>query len=412
MEYIIMCLSVIVQSFIGYETGNLVSDALTYSSSRGRVLGEAFVVLILVVVRFLLDRWLILGRKKKNGAFSPIILDIAAFVLGTFTSLITLEMYATKTVSVTFAVMMLVVFLSVLYEKDIYMQPGEASLEEDPDLLDDLEEDDDKISEEENDKNSEEENDKNSDDDDIILEEVVKTEENEAEEESKEDDLLIVNWTEESSNDSSDKAQVVDKETGFEASEEDDEEAEAVIQDSGIRIVVAEVVRLLANVSSVAVGSLILVDIVAEKYSPLYYLMIGLVAVLAVILRAVTRGLDTLIKSPSKNAHFIGYSVTVLMFTILLCTRSILVGLVYLLGSYLVKLVIPMAMNYWGTGGQEAVKQKIDILSRLVTRVFAIILLLLGVWLLSYGAIWEIDFMIIISVAIGTGELLMRQNKV
>lgn len=395
--YIIMCLSVIVQAFIGYETGNLVSDALSYSSSRGRALGEAFVVLILVVVRFLLDRWLILGRKKKNGAFSPIILDIAAFVLGTFTSLITLEMYATKTVSVTFAVMMLVVFLSVLYEKDIYMQPGEASLE-DPYLLDDLEEDDDKISEE--------------DEDDIILEEVVKTEENEAEEESEEDDLVIVNWTEESSNDSSDKAQVVDKETGFEASEEDDEEAEAVIQDSGIRIVVAEVVRLLANVSSVAVGSLILVDIVAEKYSPLYYLMIGLVAVLAVILRAVTRGLDTLIKSPSKKAHFIGYSVTVLMFTILLCTRSILVGLVYLLGSYLVKLIIPMAMNYWGTGGREAVKQKIDILSRLVTRVFAIILLILGVWLLSYGAIWEIDFMIIISVAIGTGELLMRQNRV
>ena len=398
IEYIIMCLSVIVQAFIGYETGNLVSDALTYSSSRGRALGEAFVALILVVVRFLLDRWLILGRKKKNGAFSPIILDIAAFVLGTFTSLITLEMYATKTVSVTFAVMMLVVFLSVLYEKDIYMQPGEASLEEDPYLLDDLEEDDDKISEE--------------DEDDIILEEVVKTEENEAEEESEEDDLVIVNWTEESLNDSSDKAQVVSKETGFEASEEDDEEAEAVIQDSGIRIVVAEAVRLLANVSSVAVGSLILADIVAEKFSPLYYMMIGLVAVLAVILRAVTRGLDTLIKSPSKKAHFIGYSVTVLMFTVLLCTRSILVGLVYLLGSYLVKLIIPMAMNYWGTGGQEAVKQKIDILSRLVTRVFALILLILGVWLLSYGAIWEIDFMIIISVAIGTGELLMRQNRV
>ena len=398
IEYIIMCLSVIVQAFIGYETGNLVSDALTYSSSRGRALGEAFVALILVVVRFLLDRWLILGRKKKNGAFSPIILDIAAFVLGTFTSLITLEMYATKTVSVTLAVMMLVVFLSVLYEKDIYMQPGEASLEEDPYLLDDLEEDDDKISEE--------------DEDDIILEEVVKTEENEAEEESEEDDLVIVNWTEESSNDSSDKAQVVSKETGFEASEEDDEEAEAVIQDSGIRIVVAEAVRLLANVSSVAVGSLILADIVAEKFSPIYYMMIGLVAVLAVILRAVTRGLDTLIKSPSKKAHFIGYSVTVLMFTVLLCTRSILVGLVYLLGSYLVKLIIPMAMNYWGTGGQEAVKQKIDILSRLVTRVFALILLILGVWLLSYGAIWEIDFMIIISVAIGTGELLMRQNRV
>ena len=74
------------------------------------------------------------------------------------------------------------------------------------------------------------------------------------------------------------------------------------------------------------------------------------------------------------------------------------------------KLIIPMALNNWGTGGTQAVRQKIDILSRFVTRLFILIILILGVWMLSYGAIWEIDFMAIFAIAIGTGELLMKQN--
>ena len=382
IEYIIMCLSIIVQAVIGYEAGDLVANALLYNSSKGGVLGDAAIILVMIVIRYLLDRWLVLGRKRGKSGFSPIILDVAAFVLGTFTSLITLEMYATETVSVTLAVLLLVVFFSVLYEKDIYIRTGD-----DPYMLDDDSDEDTETHNVESENSKVEDNEANDDDDDIILEEVT----HETEE------LIIENWTEEYSK----------KSNGINKDECTEEDLDA---DSGIKIYIAEIVRLLAGASSVMVAVLILCDIVAEKFSPLYYALVGLVALLAVVLRAVSRGLDALIKNPSKKVHFVGYSVIVVMYTIFLCTRSVLIGLVFLLGAYLVKLIIPMALNNWGTGGTEVVKQKIDILSRFVTRFFIFIILILGVWQLSYGAIWEIDFMAIFAVAIGTGELLMKQN--
>ena len=387
IEYIIMCLSIIVQAVIGYEAGDLVANALLYNSSKGGVLGDAAIILVMIVIRYLLDRWLVLGRKRGKSGFSPIILDVAAFVLGTFTSLITLEMYATETVSVTLAVLLLVVFFSVLYEKDIYIRTGDALAEDDPYMLDDDSDEDTETHNVESENSKVEDNEANDDDDDIILEEVT----HETEE------LIIENWTEEYSK----------KSNGINKDECTEEDLDA---DSGIKIYIAEIVRLLAGASSVMVAVLILCDIVAEKFSPLYYALVGLVALLAVVLRAVTRGLDALIKNPSKKVHFVGYSVIVVMYTIFLCTRSVLIGLVFLLGAYLVKLIIPMALNNWGTGGTEVVKQKIDILSRFVTRFFIFIILILGVWQLSYGAIWEIDFMAIFAVAIGTGELLMKQN--
>ncbi|MCR5225592.1 MAG: hypothetical protein K6E27_00070 [Eubacterium sp.] len=382
IEYIIMCMSIIVQAVIGYESGDLVANALLYNSSRGRVLGDAVIMLIMIVIRYLLDRWLILGRERAKSGFSPIILDVAAFVLGTFTSLITLEMYATETVPVTLAVLLLVVFFSVLYEKDIYVRSGDNLTEEDPYLMED----------------TPDENPSDADDDyEIILEDVT----NETEE------LVIENWTEESSK----KSNGIKKSDSIEVTGDSESKEEAIVtSDAGIKIYIAEIVRLLASVSSVMVAVLILCDIVAEKFSPLYYALVGLVALLAVVLRAVTRGLDALIKNPDKKVHFVGYSVIVVIYTIFLCTRSVLIGLVFLLGAYLVKLIIPMALNNWGTGGTEVVKQKIDILSRFVTRLFILIILILGVWMLSYGAIWEIDFMAIFAIAIGTGELLMKQN--
>ena len=387
IEYIIMCLSIIVQAVIGYEAGDLVANALLYNSSKGGVLGDAAIILVMIVIRYLLDRWLVLGRKRGKSGFSPIILDVAAFVLGTFTSLITLEMYATETVSVTLAVLLLVVFFSVLYEKDIYIRTGDALAEDDPYMLDDDSDEDTETHNVESENSKVEDNEANDDDDDIILEEVT----HETEE------LIIENWTEEYSK----------KSNGINKDECTEEDLDA---DSGIKIYIAEIVRLLAGASSVMVAVLILCDIVAEKFSPLYYALVGLVALLAVVLRAVTRGLDALIKNPSKKVHFVGYSVIVVMYTIFLCTRSVLIGLVFLLGAYLVKLIIPMTLNNWGTGGTEVVKQKIDILSRFVTRFFIFIILILGVWQLSYGAIWEIDFMAIFAIAIGTGELLMKQN--
>ena len=58
------------------------------------------------------------------------------------------------------------------------------------------------------------------------------------------------------------------------------------------------------------------------------------------------------------------------------------------------------------------VKISIDLLSRLVGRVFIVIMALLLVWFLSYGAIWEQDYLVILAIAFGMQETLMKQNLV
>ena len=197
--------------------------------------------------------------------------------------------------------------------------------------------------------------------------------------------------------------------------EEEDEDGEVEVNYadfSDLKVYTVELVKLLACIASIMVGVLAFVDIKYENYSPIYYLIIALVAVLAVVLRAVSRGMEALSKEMDSKIHFIGFSVTVVAFTIYICFKSILVGLVFLLGAYLVKLIIPMAMNYWGTGGTKVVKINIDLLSRLVGRVFIVIIALLLVWLLSYGAIWEQDFLVILAIAFGMQETLMKQNLV
>ena len=398
ISYIIFGISAVVQAIIGYEMGDLVMNALGYTSTRTHTLGDAFVILICILVRYGLDRWLVLGREKQEGGFSPIILDVVFFVLGTIISLISLEMYATNTVSVTLAVMLLMLVFSLLYEKDIYM--GEVSAipaeeQDDPYGLDDEGDGTEKA------ENVEKTIQKSIEENDIELEIVGEDEDDDIE-------LEIEEWK--SKEESEWESNEASKEETDDDELNDDELVDRILEDEGLKPFVTEIVRLLAVISTVMAGVLVLADIVAEKYSPVYYMLVALVAALAVILRAVSRGMDGLLKNTSQKVHFIGFSVTVVAFTIVLCIKSILIGLVFLLGAYLVKLIIPMAMNYWGTGGTVAVKQKIDILSRFVTRLFVLIILVLDVWLLSYGAIWEIDFMIILSIPLGACELLMKQN--
>ena len=79
ISYIIFGISAVVQAIIGYEMGDLVMNALGYTSTRTHTLGDAFVILICILVRYGLDRWLVLGREKRKGGFSPIILDVVFF---------------------------------------------------------------------------------------------------------------------------------------------------------------------------------------------------------------------------------------------------------------------------------------------------------------------------------------------
>ncbi len=423
ISIIITLFSIILQGIIGYEIGDMTVNALNYTTTRGQALRDGLVILICVVFRYFLDKWLI-GSKKKLG-LSRIVLDIVAFVLGTIVLLLSLEMLASGSVPMTIVVMIMVLVFTVLYEKDIYLTEGTVELNEsDPYEMDEME-----LSEEVSKKVGAEgktgkktldkgkADDKNEEfDDDLGIElEIVSSSTGEKVVGDDSSAGLHNSESVEGAEKTVTVNGVVDKvvESDSEDDGEEDDEVEVNPADfSDLKVYTVELVKLLACVASVLVGILAFADVKLENYSPVYYLVIALVAALAVVLRAVSRGMESLSKEMDDKTRFIGFSVTVVAFTVYICFKSILVGLVFLLGAYLVKLIIPMAMNYWGTGGTRMVKINIDLLSRLVGRVFIVIMALLLVWFLSYGAIWEQDYLVILAIAFGMQETLMKQNLV
>ena len=114
-------------------------------------------------------------------------------------------------------------------------------------------------------------------------------------------------------------------------------------------------------------------------------------------------------KSVKVNGILFGI-LTVLM-TVLLCFSSAFIGFVYLLGAFLVAVIIPMCFYRWGIGGIDVIRAKTDMISRLVSRVFAVMILLIATWQLSYGALWEIEYLLILAVTCVTQDYLTRQNR-
>ena len=376
---VLLIASVFLQGVIGYEIGDMIECGLGGYTTRGQALTDAIVILICILFRFALDRILI--RNKRNIGLSPMVLDFVSSFFCIVVLAITLEMYAASTFSITLSALVMIVVLSVMYEKDVYLLDGVEEPEEDPYSLDeDLDED--------------------------VEEESVKSQKTEV-------DSIIDKYTsvdKEKSEDSSDDKEVDVEEEGSSSKENEDEE-EHKYEEQDLRVYVVECVRALAYLASIFVGILALVDLQAEKYGVAYYLILILVGVLAFILRAVTRGLDALIKAPNSKVKFIGFSATVFLFMILISIKSLFAGVVFLLGSYLIKIIIPMLYENYGTGGTKVVKQNIDTTCRLVSRIFALVLILIAIWQLSYGALWETECLMIIAIAIGIQELLIKQNR-
>ena len=375
---VLLIVSVFLQGVIGYEIGDMIECGLGGYTTRGQALTDALVILICILFRFALDRMLI--RNKRNIGLSPMVLDFVSSFFCIVVLAITLEMYAASTFSITLSALVMIVVLSVMYEKDVYLLDGVEESEEDPYALEE-----DMVEEQKEDPGSEPETESES-------AETLKTEV----------DSIIDKYTgnneDKSEDDSDDKEKV----------EEGEEEHKYEEQD--LRVYVVECVRALAYLASIFVGILALGDIQAEKYGVAYYLILILVGVLAFILRAVTRGLDALIKAPNSKVKFIGFSATVFLFMILISIKSLFAGVVFLLGSYLIKIIIPMLYENYGTGGTKVVKQNIDTTCRLVSRIFALVLILIAIWQLSYGALWETECLMIIAIAMGIQELLIKQN--
>ncbi len=370
---VLLIASVLLQGVIGYEIGDMIECGLGGYTTRGQALTDALVILICILFRFALDRILI--RNKRNIGLSPMVLDFVSSFFCIVVLAITLEMYAASTFSITLSALVMIVVLSVMYEKDVYLLDGVEEPEEDPYAL---EED---------------------------MDEEPETEAESVETLKTEVDSIIDKYTGNNEDKSEDDSDNKEKE---EEGEEDEEENKYEEQD--LRVYVVECVRALAYLASIFVGILALGDIQAEKYGVAYYLILILVGVLAFVLRAVTRGLDALIKAPNSKVKFIGFSATVFLFMILISIKSLFAGVVFLLGSYLIKIIIPMLYENYGTGGTKVVKQNIDTTCRLVSRIFALVLILIAIWQLSYGALWETECLMIIAIAMGIQELLIKQN--
>lgn len=386
ISVVLLVASVFLQAVIGYEIGDMVECGLGGYTTRGQALTDALIILICILFRFALDRIII--RNKKDSGFSPMVLDFVSYFFCIVALAITLEMYSSSSFSVTLSVLVMIVVFAVMYEKDIYLLDG-VEEEEDPYALDDDSDDNKNEDEplEDNNFESEETDTDNKETEktevDSVIDKYTNSEKDDSEEESLEDSLE-------------------------EDEKEDEEENKYTEQD--LRVYVVEVVRALSYFASIFVGILALGDIQAEKFGVAYYLILILVAVLAFILRAVTRGLDALIKEPNKKVQFIGFSATVVLFMVLISIKSLFAGVVFLLGSYLIKIIIPMLYEYFGTGGTKVVKRNTDTTCRLVSRIFALGLILIAIWQLSYGALWETECLMIIAIAMGIQELLIKQN--
>lgn len=200
---------------------------------------------------------------------------------------------------------------------------------------------------------------------------------------------------------SNESVEVVEEEIKQDEAESGDDKSEELIEsrDEKESIGVTIFESLLKTVSyllPMVVVMLVLGDLITRHFSGLYYMII-------IVLSILSAGVDvgaSVVKN-TLRVKYISYIITTVCLTLFICFKSILVGLVLLLAAYLILVIVPLAYDNWGTGGTKAVNRAKITMSRLVSRVFSLIIIVLAVWKLSYGAIWEIDYLLILSVSIG-----------
>ncbi|MCR5633052.1 MAG: hypothetical protein K6F60_06115 [Eubacterium sp.] len=408
-KIVINIISVLAQLLASFEIGNLTANALFYTTTRGQAFRDGFVILGCIIVLFVIDKMfredLKLPTRKsainelddsdennssendsnENDGFSPIILDIVAFTLGTIVIASILGMYGSNTISVTLVTMLIAFVLLVIRDVNIYM--GVDAPVYDENLVDDYI-DDEKTNDGDSDNNDDEvDGAKNTNEiDGVSIDEVLE----EAEQ--------IINEMEE---------------TSVEVEEEVDEDRER--DEEGVRKeyrlsnrILAQVAYVLSGIAFMIFGVLALGDVWSQKFGGLYYLLIFLVAALTVLFRFIHRAFASMTDNEvdlrfagfGTKDEMIGVIVLSVIIALFLGHRSILLGFVYLLSVAVVRVIIPTIFENWGTGGTNVVNKNKFVCSRLASRVFGLIMIMIAVWLLSYGAVWEIEYQTIIATAI------------
>ena len=436
LSLVIISISIIAQIFICVEVGGLSSTAISYSLEGSAAFAAALVVLLFIAVRFFVDRMYV--KEINRTLFSPIVTDVAMYTVGTIVMVVSLELFAGNNISRQLAITIISAMLFMLVEKDVYLHPDVYGKKIEKSILDELDDDledeldalsDDSKESSEEEKLWPEEEEKQEFVDET--EDQIKDVEDSLAEALKIAESLSVNTSDETGDNMSNEpveesgdpkreleAEGVEKEVSFvskhsddEDSEDDEYEDDDFKPDNSGRIVVTEIIKNLMYIATAVFGAFVLRDVFAQKYGALYYMVLVLSALLCVILRAIYRGSKLLAKEETgTKTALVSYFVTSAIYAVFFGYFSVLIGLVYLLGAFVVRMILPWAFDNWGSGGTAVVCRRKDTVSRVVTRVFALIIVLLSVWQLSYGVLWETEFLMIIAVAITSMEPLLKQN--
>lgn len=372
---IIVIISIILQLVASYEIGDLSGNALEYTTSRGDAFKDAFIILICIVFRYILDRVLLKncikeraeaesGEGNKQG-FSPIVLDVVSFVLGTIFLILFLSLYGKEDISVTLAVMLISFILMLLFEKDKYIYR------------------------------------------DAFLNKVVEIQDD-AEGEGHD---IEVSASEEEGHDieASDS-----EEKKLDSDVVDDEEENYKKVKSGNHRIITQIAYVFAGIAMLLLGVLSLGDVQSRHFGGLYFLLLFLFSALSVLFRFINRAfaasMDEDLDDDEKGKMFFGGFKTkdemlgciiLSVFTALfLSHRSVLAAFVFLLGVAAMKVVIPAVFDNWGRGGNKVVAMNKELVARLVARIVSLVIIMIAVWFLSFGAVWEIEYLSMIGVAL------------
>ncbi len=431
---VFIIVSIIAQIFICVEVGGLSSTAISYSLEGSAAFAAALVVLLFIAVRFFVDRMYV--KEINRTLFSPIVTDVAMYTVGTVVMVVSLELFSGNNISRPLAITIISAMLFMLVEKDVYLHPDVYGKKIEKSILDDLDDEPDELSDDSNDDSDDDSSDdlKESSEEEKLWPEGEDKQEDSLAEALKIAESLSVNTSDETGDNLSNEpveesgdpkrefeAEGVEKEVSFvsrsfDAKEsenddnEDDESDDYKPDDSG-RIIITEIIKNLMYIATAVFGAFVLRDVFAQKYGVLYYMVLVLSALLCVILRAIYRGSKLLAKEETgTKTALVSYFVTSAIYAVFFGYFSVLIGLVYLLGAFVVRMILPWAFDNWGSGGTAVVCRRKDTVSRVVTRVLALIIVLLAVWQLSYGVLWETEFLMIIAVAITSMEPLLKQN--
>ncbi len=360
---IIVIISIILQLVASYEIGDLSGNALEYTTSRGDAFKDAFIILICIVFRYVLDRVLLKncikervesesGEGKKQG-FSPIVLDIVSFVLGTIFLILFLSLYGKEDISVTLAVMLISFILMLLFEKDKYIYK-DAFLDKVVEIQDDAEGEGHDI--------------KASD----------------SEEKKLDSDVV------------------------------DEEEENYKKVKSGNHRIITQTAYVFAGIAMLLLGVLSLGNVQSRHFGGLYFLLLFLFSALSVLFRFINRAfaasMDEDLDDDEKGKMFfdgfktkdemLGCIILSVFTALFLSHRSVLAAFVFLLGVAAMKVVIPAIFDNWGRGGSKMVAMNKELVARLVARIISLVIIMIAVWFLSFGAVWEIEYLSMIGVAL------------